>query len=186
MLQVPELRRYERVLMIQLYTGDGKGKTTAALGLVLRAVGAGGKRVAIIQFDKGGERYSERKTLERFPEVKVFVTGLDRREGKGFRMGVTDEDKQEGERGLVILDDVLKQNFDLIVLDEINTSTSLGIVAEQRVLDILKNRPESTEIILTGRNAPQSFVDLADLVSEVKMIKHYFFKGVSAREGLDY
>lgn len=171
--------------MIQLYTGDGKGKTTAALGLVLRAVGAG-KQVAIIQFDKGGERYSERTALERFPEVQAFVTGLDRREGKGFRMGVTDEDKQEGERGLVILDDVLKQSFDLIVLDEINTSTSLGIVDEQRVLDVLKNRPESVEIVLTGRNAPQSFIDLADLVSEVKMIKHYFYKGVSAREGVDY
>ncbi|MFA6446915.1 MAG: cob(I)yrinic acid a,c-diamide adenosyltransferase [Patescibacteria group bacterium] len=171
--------------MLQVYTGEGKGKTTAALGLVLRAVGAG-KRVAIIQFDKGGERYSERKALERFPEVKVFVTGLDRREGKGFRMGITDEDKQEGERGLMILEDVLKQNFDLIVLDEINTSTSLGIVDEQRVLGILKNRPESVEIVLTGRNAPQSYVDLADLVSEVKMIKHYFYKGTLAREGLDY
>lgn len=171
--------------MIQLYTGDGKGKTTAALGLVLRAVGAG-KSVAIIQFDKGGKRYSERKALERFPEVKIFVTGLDRRQGNGFRMGVTDEDKREGERGLAILDDVLKQNFDLIVLDEINTSTSLGIVDEQRVLDILKNLPEGVEIVLTGRNAPQSFIDLADLVSEIKMIKHYFYKGVSAREGLDY
>lgn len=183
----PCLRRDDTVDMglIQCYTGDGKGKTTAALGLVLRAVGAE-KRVAIIQFDKGGERYSERKAFEHFPEVQVFATGLDRRKGKGFRMGVTEEDKREGERGLAILEDVMKQNLDLIVLDEINTSASLGIVDESRVLEILKNKPPDIEIVLTGRNAPQPFIDLADLVSEVKMIKHYFYKGVSARKGFDY
>ncbi|MBI5654624.1 cob(I)yrinic acid a,c-diamide adenosyltransferase [Candidatus Uhrbacteria bacterium] len=176
--------------LTQVYTGNGKGKTTAALGLAVRAVGAG-KRVVWIAFDKGGEsHYSERNTIrERFPEIRLDVTGLDRIDavtGK-FRMGVTDEDREEGRRGL----ELMKQAFsdekaDLVVLDEINSSTSLGILDEKEVLGILETKPETIELVMTGRDAPQAFRDLADLVTEMTLVKHYYYSGVGAREGLDF
>ncbi len=174
--------------MLNVYTGDGKGKTTAALGVLVRAIGAG-KKVAWIAFDKGGENYNERITIrERFPEVDFFVTGLDRIDANGkFRFGVTDEDKREGERGLEIVSDLFNRaEHDLIILDEINSSTSLGIVDEAQVLNLLQNLPHSLELILTGRNAPESFRDLCDLLTEMKLHKHYFYHGTKARPGYDY
>ncbi|MBU2566080.1 cob(I)yrinic acid a,c-diamide adenosyltransferase [Patescibacteria group bacterium] len=174
--------------MIHIYTGDGKGKTTAALGLLVRAIGAG-KRVAWIAFDKGGDNYSERKTIkQRFPEIQFFVTGLDRIDEKGkFRFGVTDEDKAEGDRGLKIIQQLFNENnHDIIILDEINSTTSLGIISETDILEIFKTKPTTTELILTGRNAPQSFIDLADLVTEMKLHKHYFYHGTKARPGIDF
>lgn len=175
--------------MVQIYTGDGKGKTTAALGLAIRAVGAG-KKVAWVAFDKGGEHYAERKVLnERFPEIEFYATGLDRMDMKTgtFRFGVTEDDKREGERGLEIVRDLFAKNgFDLIVLDEINISTRLGIIKESDVLAFLEQKPEAMELVLTGRDAPQTFIDLADLVTEMKMNKHYIQKGIKARPGFDY
>ncbi|MFA4954369.1 MAG: cob(I)yrinic acid a,c-diamide adenosyltransferase [Patescibacteria group bacterium] len=175
--------------MLQLYTGEGKGKTTAALGLVLRATGAG-KKIAWIAFDKGGEgHYSERKTIrERLPEVEYFVTGLDRIMADGqFRFSVLPQDMEEGKRGLEILERLLNEKrHGLIVLDEINSSAALGIVDAQKVADLLKQAPPEIEIILTGRNAPPEFLALADLVTEMKAHKHYFDAGIEAREGIDY
>lgn len=175
--------------LIQLFTGDGKGKTTAALGTALRAA-AKGKRVAWVAFDKGGEtHYSERQLIrERLPEFSFHATGLDRIDPvtNKFRFGVTDEDRREGERGLQLVRDLLAQDYDLVVLDEINSSTDLGIVDAADVLAILVKKPETTELILTGRNAPEAFTARADLVTEMKLVKHYFYHGVKAREGLDY
>lgn len=175
--------------MIQCYTGDGKGKTTAALGLAVRAL-ARGKKVAMVYFDKGGDHYAERDILkQRFPEVDLFVTGLDRMnlETGTFRFGVTDEDRREGERGLEIVRQLFREaEHDLVVLDEINISTHLGLLTESDVLAILRVKPAQTEVVLTGRNAPPSFIELADLVSEVKMNKHYIQQGIKARDGLDY
>lgn len=171
------------------YTGDGKGKTTAALGLLLRAVGAG-KKVAFVQFDKGGTHYSERVVLaERFPEVTVLATGLDRIDpvsGK-FRMGVTEEDRREGERGLVLVQKLFNERtHDVIILDELNSSLSLGILDKERTLNVLKSRPQEVELIVTGRNAPDYIVEIADLMTEMRLVKHYFYHGVKAREGIDY
>ncbi len=175
--------------LIQVFTGDGKGKTTAALGTALRAA-ALGKKCAIIYFDKGGEsHYSERIILRnKVPEIEIYPTGLDRIDSTGkFRFGVTDEDRAEGKRGLQILKDLIaKEAYDLIVLDEINPSTHLGIIDEDSVLGMISERSSKTELILTGRNAPQSFLELADLVTEMGLKKHYFYQGVKAREGLDY
>ncbi|MFZ6015055.1 MAG: cob(I)yrinic acid a,c-diamide adenosyltransferase [Patescibacteria group bacterium] len=174
--------------MLQVYTGDGKGKTTAALGILLRAVGAG-KKVAWVAFDKGGDNYNERSVIrERLPEVEFYASGLNRIDENGkFRFGVNDEDRQEGERGLVIVRDLFaRAEHDLIILDEINSSTSLGIIHEDRVLEILKSRPPSVELILTGRNAPDSFRDLCDLLTEMRLHKHYFYHGTKARPGIDY
>lgn len=182
--------RKEQWGLIQLFTGNGKGKTTAALGTAMRAL-AKGKRVAFIYFDKGGEtHYSERELLRAsFPSVDIHPTGLDRihPETGVFRFGVTDEDRTEGERGLALLEALFDHPVhDLIVLDEINSSTALGILNESRVLDVLKKKPDDIELILTGRDAPASFRERADLVTEMRLEKHYFYQGVKAREGLDY
>lgn len=176
--------------LIQVYTGNGKGKTTAALGLAVRALGAG-KRVVWIAFDKGGEtHYSEREIIrERLTGMELHVTGLDRIDphtGK-FRMGVTPEDKEEGMRGL----EIAKKAFvdaaaDLVILDEINSSTALGILDEKDVLDVIGIKSQATELVLTGRDAPQSFRDLADLVTEMTLVKHYYYNNIGAREGLDF
>lgn len=176
--------------LIQIFTGDGKGKTTAALGTMIRAI-AKGKKGAIVYFDKGGEtHYSEREFIRaRVPEIDLFPTGLDRIDPttNKFRFGVTEEDKQEGERGLDIVRELFhKKQHDLIVLDELNSSTSLGIISEPIVLTLLDQRPTDIELILTGRNAPSSFIARANLVTDMTIVKHYFYHGVAAREGLDY
>ncbi len=176
--------------MIQLYTGNGKGKTTAALGTALRAA-AKGRRIAIVAFDKGGEsHYSERQIIrERIPEIAVYVTGRDRIDKitNEFQFGVTDEDLAEGERGLKIVRKLFQDSAaDLVVLDEINSSTSLGIVSESDVLKLLDEKPENMELILTGRSAPVSFIQRADLVTDMRLVKHYYYQGEKAREGFDY
>lgn len=178
-------RAPERWGLISLYTGDGKGKTTAALGSAIRAK-AKGKRVAIVYFDKGGtSHYSERELPL---GIDLYPTGLDRIDPKSgrFRFGVLPEDTAEAQRGLAIVEKLFTEGYDLIVLDEINSTTDLKMLDEQHVLELLKRKPATMELIMTGRNAPQSFLDLADLVTEMKLVKHYFYKGVTAREGIDY
>jgi cob(I)alamin adenosyltransferase len=175
---------------IHIYTGDGKGKTTAALGLAIRAVGAG-KKVAIVYFDKGGTHYSERTVLtERFTgNIDWFACGLDRidqRTGR-FRFGVTDEDRAEAQRGFGIVQElVAKGGHDLLILDEINSTVDLGILAKEPVVAFINAKPEALELVLTGRNAPPEFRERADLVSEVTLKDHYFYRGVPAREGFDF
>ncbi|HCC22029.1 TPA: cob(I)yrinic acid a,c-diamide adenosyltransferase [Candidatus Uhrbacteria bacterium] len=176
--------------LIQIYTGDGKGKTTAALGLAVRAVGAG-KKVAIVYFDKGGEHYSERKVLaERFAgEIDFFATGQDRIDPDSgqFRFGVEQQDIDEAARGLDLVRELIqKAQHDLIVLDEINTSASLGLLPAESVIELLRNKPDSIELVLTGRNVPQSFLDQADLVTEMGLVNHYYYHGTKAREGFDF
>ncbi|MBI4281124.1 cob(I)yrinic acid a,c-diamide adenosyltransferase [Candidatus Uhrbacteria bacterium] len=185
----PHPRLQEPWGLIQIFTGNGKGKTTAGLGTILRAVGQG-KRAAIIFFDKGGSHYSERQVLqERFPEVSLVATGLDRIDpvtGR-FRFGVLPEDKREAERGLQVAQEwILSGTFDLVTLDEINTTVSLGILSEVSVLNLLRQKPRHVEIICTGREAPESFREAADLVTEMQLVKHYFYQGIPARKGLDF
>ena|SRR3989344_1850463 len=172
---------------IQLYTGDGKGKTTAGLGLALRAAGQG-KKVAIIFFDKGGIDYGERKSLLKLkPQVDFFVTGLVRFvPGKPFRFSVLPGDKEEAAKGLTLARQLFKKNYDLIILDEINTSVGLKMLPLPPVLKLLKAKPAKLEVVLTGRFARPELLEQADLVTEMKMIKHYMFKGVPARLGIEY
>ena len=176
--------------LIQVYTGDGKGKTTASLGVAVRAVG-NGLKVAIVYFDKGGVHYSERKVLEeRFKgEIDFFASGLDRIDpvtGR-FRFGVLPDDKAEAELGLGIVREIFtKGEHGLVILDEINSTVSLGMLDEAAVLEVLKLKPEKTELVLTGRKAPESFRAMADLVTEMTLVNHYFYRGVPAREGLDF
>lgn len=176
--------------LIQVYTGNGKGKTTAALGLALRAVGAG-HRVAIIQFDKGGDHYSERRALAAHlgGVVHHWAVGLDRidpRNGR-FRFGVTEADRREAERGFTLaLHAVSSGAYDLVILDEFNTTTSLGMLAEAAARQILASKHPATELVLTGRQAPVFVLEAADLITEVGEVRHYFRKGVPPREGIDF
>lgn len=175
--------------LIQVFTGDGKGKTTSALGTVMRAVGQG-KKACVVYFDKGGDHYSERKVLaERFHEIDVVATGCDRMDFKTgrFRFEILPKDIKEAERGWDIAVERIKSGeYDVVVLDEINTTIALGMLRIKPVLRVLQKKPRHVEIICTGRNAPKEIIDCADLVTEMKLVKHYFYEGVPARRGLDY
>jgi len=166
--------------MIQIYTGDGKGKTTAALGLTLRATGAG-MRVYFGQFIKTGGTSEEKCLKAAFPNV-VFEPY-----GGGFVRGqATAKQKQEAGEGLERASRALMSgNYDLVILDEINVAVRLGLVEEASALDLMRSCPERVELVLTGRGATQAMMDAADLVTEMRCIKHYFEQGVPARVGIE-
>lgn len=178
--------------MIQIYTGDGKGKTTAALGLAVRAAGAN-KKVRIVYFDKGGDNYNERPALDVLSkefDLKYYATGLNRiGENNFFRFENTQADKDEAARAITLVEQIINEEKpDLIVLDELNTSLHLGLVEKEKVLDLLKKIPEEVEVVISGRYAAQELIELADLVSEIQATKHYFEgdPNMPAREGIDY
>jgi cob(I)alamin adenosyltransferase len=164
-----------------IYTGDGKGKTTAALGLTLRAVGAGW-RVLFTQFLKHGE-FGEIKVLKKFGnQVTIRQYGSGR-----FIKGRPHEKEMEMARaGLSEIMQVMEEGeYDLIVLDEINVAVHFGLIPLEGVISLLERRPQDVELVLTGRWASKEIMERADLVTEVRMIKHYFSKGVPAREGIE-
>ena len=172
---------------IHVITGSGKGKTTAALGTAIRAFGRG-KKVVIIYFDKGGFDYGERRVLDQLG-LEYHVSGLDRIDKKTgkFRFGVLPEDIAEAERGFAIVKRLSAGGqHDLMILDEINTTISLGMLKVENVMDWLDHKPENLEVILTGRHAPAELVAKADVVSDIQAVKHYFEKGVRARRGVEY
>ena len=166
---------------IQIYTGDGKGKTTAALGLALRAVGAG-MRVALIQFLKTGD-YSEIKALRRLaPPIEIAQFGM----GRFVRGRPGAEDRAMAAKGLDAARKALSgAKHDLVILDEINVAGSLGLVDEKEVLTMLLKRTPHVEVVLTGRRAPSAWCDAADLVTVMRPHKHYYEKGVTARTGIE-
>jgi cob(I)alamin adenosyltransferase len=165
---------------IQVYTGNGKGKTTAALGLSVRAVCAG-KKVFFAQFIKG-MKYSELDVVNYLKGLYIKQYGRD-----CFIFNEpTDEDIRLANEGLEECEKVLTSGeYDLVVLDEINVALYYNLFPLERVLKMLDNKSEGTEVVLTGRYAPQELIDKADLVTEMKEIKHYYKKGVMAREGIE-
>ena len=165
---------------VQVYTGNGKGKTTAALGLVLRTVCAGNK-VFMGQFMKGQD-YSELKAVDFLPGFKMEQFG-----GVAFLNGKpTDKDIADAEKGLSRIKEVITSGeYDVIVLDEINTALFFKLLDVAQVIDVINLKKENVEIILTGRYAPQEIVDRADLVTEMKEIKHYYQNGVASRIGIE-
>lgn len=182
-----DLIGHEGFGLIQIFTGNGKGKTTAATGEMIRALGAG-KKVGVVYFDKGGEsHYFERDVLRKLG-VDLVATGRDRIDPvtNRFDFSISELDKTEAIRGLVEAQRMFDAGYDLVVLDEINSTTDLGIVSIESVLALLNQKPANTELVLTGRNAPKEYFDLAHLVSDVGLRKHYFYSGVKAREGLDF
>jgi cob(I)alamin adenosyltransferase len=166
---------------VQVYTGEGKGKTTAALGLALRASGHG-LRTYIGQFMKGQE-YGELNALRDHASITLEQYGNPcciRRED------VTPEHVAQAEQGLARAREVLLSgDYDLVVLDEVNMAIWFGLLAVEDVLAFLDQRPDSVEVILTGRRAPQEIIDRADLVTEMREVKHYYAQGVTARKGIE-
>ncbi len=169
---------------IQVYTGDGKGKTTAAIGLAIRAAGRG-KKSYIAQFMKKGE-YGEliaiRKYLSQYINIQQF--GLPDFHFKGDP--VTDKERKAALEGLDAVKSVLKSGeYDIIILDEINILLNFKIIDIGLVLEILDDKPDDIELILTGRNAPEEILKRAHLITDMKNVKHYYDKQVSARLGIE-
>lgn len=167
--------------MIQVYTGNGKGKTTAAIGLAVRACGAGFK-VYIAQFIKG-KNCSEIKALRKFRPNLVIEQF-----GRGTFIKVPGPvDRDLAVKGLKKVKQILSENrFDLIIMDEINNALDIKLVELPSVLKLLDMTPKETEIVLTGRNAHPDIIAKADLVSEINEIKHYFTAGVKGRRGIEF
>lgn len=166
---------------IQVYTGDGKGKTTAALGLAIRALGKG-KKVAIVQFLKKSESYGEYLFLsEKITFLQFgFPYFID---PKNLKTGEIDLVKKGIEKSKEIIFSGL---YDLVILDEILVTVLFKMVDESVIVEIMKNKPSDVELVLTGRGATKKIIENADLVTEMKEIKHYFKKGVNAREGIEF
>ncbi|HAK88635.1 MAG: cob(I)yrinic acid a,c-diamide adenosyltransferase [Nitrospirae bacterium GWC2_46_6] len=166
---------------IQVYTGNSKGKTTAALGLALRAAGAGLK-VFILQFIKK-RKCSEHKALERFKDlitVRQCGTGF-LKSGKPTRAEIAAAKKGFEE----IKKAISSKKYGVVILDEINIAVHNNLIAVEELLDLLEKKPPEIELILTGRYADKRVIDKADLVTEMKEIKHYFRKGIKARVGIE-
>ena len=171
---------------IQVYTGNGKGKTTAALGLVMRALGAG-LRVYIGQFLKKGS-YSESKFLSDLKKnIKKYDIKIEQFGTKRFiRREPTADDKQAAVKGFKRIKEVIdKGKYDLIILDEINVVLHYKLLTIEEVTGFLKNKPAALELILTGRCAPAQIIKAADLVTEMKQRKHYCDKNIRARRGIE-
>ena len=166
---------------VQVYTGEGKGKTTAALGLTLRAAGAG-LRVYIAQFLKSGQT-SEIEALKRFADrvtVEQFGTG------RFLRGRATAADITAAERGLQRVKEILQAGvFDVVILDEASVAADQGLFSEHRLLEMIAGRPGHVEVVITGRNAGAAIIAAADLVTDMKAVKHYYRQGVRARVGIE-
>lgn len=173
---------------IQVYTGDGKGKTTASLGLILRALGRG-FRVLLVMFTKGGSHYGELLAIRKFSpalakNLTVVQAGLNR---IVFSHNLKPEDAVEIGHGWRIAQTAIASNqYDLIVLDEANIALDLGLIDLEEMKSALKTKPERLELVLTGRRAHPEIIELAHLVSEVIPVKHYWDIGVKARQGIEY
>jgi len=166
---------------IQVYTGNGKGKTTAALGLSLRAVGAG-FNVFIAQFVKGME-YSELKSIKQLsPKIILKQYGRD----CFIYQNPEEEDFKVARKGFDEVKKIVSSGkFELVILDEINIATHYKLISVEEILELLETKPENVEIVLTGRNVDKRIIEKADLVTEMKEIKHYYQKGVHARKGIE-
>jgi cob(I)alamin adenosyltransferase len=169
--------------LVQVYTGDGKGKSSAAFGLALRAIGRGLK-VYIVQFIKGGFDYGELYVVEKLPNLTL----------KAFGRGefVTQKppakvDVDYAQEALALAERVVASGeYDIVILDEVNVALNLKLIELERVMKMLRNKPKHVELILTGRYAPNEVVEAADLVTEMKEVKHPYSKGFQARKGIEY
>lgn len=166
---------------VQVYTGNGKGKTTAALGLALRAAGAG-LRVFIAQFLKQGD-YSEIKALQKFSDqITIEQFGL----GRFIKGRPSDDDIEAAAEGCLEIEKVLKKGeHDIVVLEEANVAVSCGLFDKKRLLELIDMKPDHVEIVVTGRYACEELIERADLVTEMVEVRHYFKEGVMARTGIE-
>ena len=169
--------------LIHIYTGDGKGKTTAALGLGLRAAGHG-YRVFLLQFMKGDPDYGELLALPYVPNFDFEQTGLPTFVTWG---DPSEEDRKLAQKGLARARELLEVGeHDVILLDEILCTVDYGVIPLQEVMALLDLKPDHVELVLTGRRAPQEIIDRADVVTEMRELKHPFQEGLLARKGIDH
>ena len=171
--------------LVVVLTGDGKGKTTAALGMGLRACGHG-MRVAFLQFIKSSRTYGEDAAVDKVPGFELEVLGA------GY-VGIKGDDKTRQEHAAAAMaaldvarDRALSGRYDMVVLDEINVALSLGLIPLDEVLAFIDARPKEVHVVLTGRGAPEELIERADLVTEMKAVKHPFFEGRPAQEGIEF
>lgn len=172
--------------LVIVYTGNGKGKTTAALGMTLRAIGYGHK-ICMIQFIKGSWHYGEMDSSKRLePEFELIAVG------KGF-VGILDDHSSKEEHKKIAKEaiKICKQkinsgNYEIVILDEINYAINLGLVDVNDVVDIIKNKPSKLNLVLTGNHAKPEIIKISDLVTEMREIKHPFQLGVKAKKGIDF
>jgi len=169
--------------LIQIYTGDGKGKSTAAFGLALRALGSG-LNVAIVQFMKKGGWYGETIMLESLPNLELYAFGCDH----FIKKGTPDaENIAQCQAALAKTREIIAQNqVDVLILDELNNALFFELMSEAEALQLLADKPSQMELVITGRNAPESLIAAADLVTEMREIKHPYQQGVQARKGIEY
>ena len=167
---------------VQVYTGNGKGKTTAALGLAFRAAGRG-LRVCMFQFIKGGGQYGEHLIADKLaPLMTIIQSG---RPGWVNTKDIT-EDRKTAQTALVQATQLLTSgDYDLMIMDEINGAVGFGLIDVEQVLELIRLKPDKVELVLTGRNAAPQVIEAADLVTEMREIKHYFSAGVPARTGIE-
>ncbi len=166
---------------VHVYTGNGKGKTTAAFGLAMRAAGRG-KKVCIIQFMKPDNGYGEQISARKLG-IEVYAFGTNKFVNKN---NPSDEDIALAQNALKLAKSKINEGYDLVILDELNVAVDFNLVSLDNVLDLISQLPKNTELVITGRYAKKDLIERADLVTEMKEIKHYFRKGVLAREGIEY
>lgn len=169
--------------LVQVFTGNGKGKTTAAMGNITRAAGHGLK-VFLVSFMKGNYAYGEYKTLSQLPNIKIAQFGLRKLTDPS---NITSEEKQQAAAALATARDaVMGGNYDLVVLDEVNVAVSYDLIRLDDVLQLVKDKPPHVELVLTGRYADTKLLELADLVTEMVKIKHPLDRGIKARKGIEF
>lgn len=173
---------------IQVYTGNGKGKTTASLGLAMRALGRNWK-VLIVMFTKGGDDYGElnsfRNLADKISEnLTIVQAGLDR---IVYASNKSEADYSEIKKGWDFAKKAISNDeYNLIILDEANIAIDLELIDLEEIIEVLTNKPQDMEIVLTGRNAKPEIIEIAHLVSEINPVKHYWDTGVVARKGIEY
>ena len=168
--------------LVELFTGNGKGKTTAALGIVLRAI-AHNLKVYIVYFMKGGYPYGEQQVFSGMPNVDFSVFGFTWLTDPS---NVKPEEIEQAEKALAKAREVISSgDYDVVILDEVNVASGWKLIDVNEVLELVRNKPEGIELILTGRYADQKLIDAADLVTEMRKIKHPYDRGIRARKGID-
>jgi cob(I)alamin adenosyltransferase len=169
--------------LIQVFTGDGKGKTTAALGEALRACGHGFK-VLVIQFMKGDIKYGEIAIAPKIPNLEIRQFGLPTFVKKGEPSA---EDLKLAREGLdYAKSEIMASSYDMVILDELNVAIDYGLLPLEEVMAMLRGRPEGVEIIITGRYAPPEILEIADMVSRIEEVKHPYQKGILGRKGIEW
>ena len=183
MLEKQEIKEYKKKGLIIVFTGNGKGKTTAALGIALRAMGYNYK-VFVAQFIKGSKLYGELESAKKFgAHLQIVPLG----EGFTWETKNKERDIKIANEGFEIAKEkIFSGEFEIIILDEINYVISYNYLAVEKVIEVLKNKPNNLHIILTGRNAHPKIIKIADLVTEMKEIKHPFKEGITAQKGIEF